>query len=263
MKRTIAIFALLALPAVADDAPLLGASNERTNIVSNVATVKQWKRQCVFVGADGSLHDESGRLVAYADEIGRQNRARDVQQVVEAAHAGMTNSLRRVYDMTNSIPERSVALRFSMKPSQSRDNFFAYIASETSDGTNDVAKYYFSHVLDIPPKIQRRYRNGESTVFVEGEWQNYTTNGVSVTDAQGVTWDGCNEIRFVRPSWAIDYPVRPNRHCTIGHPVSGLDFAGAMVFVDGRPTLTGYVTNGTERIYFDNGVYQQKEDIEE
>ena len=86
---------------------------------------------------------------------------------------------------------------------------------------------------------------------------------MSVTDAQGVTWDGCNEIRFVRPSWAIDYPVRPNRHCTIGHPVSGLDFAGAMVFVDGRPTLTGYVTNGTERIYFDNGVYQQKEDIEE
>lgn len=263
MKRTIAIFALIALSAVADDAPLLGASNERTNIVSNIATVKQWKRQCVFVGADGKLLDESGQLVAYADEIGRQNRARDVQQVVEAAHDGMTNSLHRVYAMTNSIPERCITLRFSMKPSVQRQNFFAYVVEETSDGTNDVARYYFSHVLDIPPKMQRRYRNGESTVYVDGEWLNYTTNGVAVTDAQGVTWNGCNDIRFVRPSWAIGYPVRPNRHCTIGHPVSGLDFAGAMVFVDGRPTLTGYVTNGTARAYFDNGIYKGTEDIEE
>ncbi len=33
--------AMLALAAFAEDAPLLGASNEKTNIVSNVATVKQ------------------------------------------------------------------------------------------------------------------------------------------------------------------------------------------------------------------------------
>ena len=256
------VAACLALAALADDAPLLGAATEKTNIVSNVATVRQWKRQYVFVDEAGALHDKSGKLVAYADEIGRQNRASDVQQVVEAAHGGMTNSMQRVYGLTNSIPERSITLRFSMKPSVSRENFFAYIVEETSDGTNDVARYYFSHVLDIPPKIQRRYRNGESTVYVEGEWQNYTTNGVAVTDAQGVTWNGCNNIRFARPTWALGYPARPNRHCTIGHPVSGLDFAGAMVFVDGRPTLTGYVTNNTERAYFDNGIYKGTEEIE-
>ena len=254
--------AMLALAAFAEDAPLLGASNEKTNIVSNVATVKQWSRQYVFVDMEGKLHDKSGKLVAYADEIGRQNRAQDVQQVIEGAHAGMTNALQRVYAMTNNIPDRSIALRFTMKPSVSRANFFAYIVEETSDGTNDVARYYFSHVLDIPPKIQRRYRNGENTVFVDGEWQNYTTNGVAVTDAQDVTWNGCNNIRFARPAWAVGYPVRPNKHCTIGHPVSGLDFAGATVFVDGRQTLTGYVTNGTVRAYFDNGIYKGTEEIE-
>ena len=254
--------AMLALAAFAEDAPLLGASNEKTNIVSNVATVKQWSRQYVFVDMAGNLHDKSGKLVAYADEIGRQNRAQDVQQVIEGAHAGMTNALQRVYAMTNNIPDRSIALRFTMKPSVSRANFFAYIVEETSDGTNDVARYYFSHVLDIPPKIQRRYRNGENTVFVDGEWQNYTTNGVAVTDAQDVTWNGCNNIRFARPAWAVGYPVRPNKHCTIGHPVSGLDFAGATVFVDGRQTLTGYVTNGTVRAYFDNGIYKGTEEIE-
>lgn len=254
--------AMLALAAFAEDAPLLGASNEKTNIVSNVATVKQWSRQYVFVDMAGNLHDKSRKLVAYADEIGRQNRAQDVQQVIEGAHAGMANALQRVYAMTNNIPDRSIALRFTMKPSVARANFFAYIVEETSDGTNDVARYYFSHVLDIPPKIQRRYRNGENTVFVDGEWQNYTTNGVAVTDAQGVTWNGCNNIRFARPAWAVGYPVRPNKHCTIGHPVSGLDFAGATVFVDGRQTLTGYVTNGTVRAYFDNGIYKGTEEIE-
>ena len=254
--------AMLALAAFAEDTPLLGASNEKTNIVSNVATVKQWSRQYVFVDMEGKLHDKSGKLVAYADEIGRQNRAQDVQQVIEGTHARMTNALQRVYAMTNNIPDRSIALRFTMKPSVSRANFFAYIVEETSDGTNDVARYYFSHVLDIPPKIQRRYRNGENTVFVDGEWQNYTTNGVAVTDAQGVTWNGCNNIRFARPAWAVGYPVRPNKHCTIGHPVSGLDFAGATVFVDGRQTLTGYVTNGTVRAYFDNGIYKGTEEIE-
>lgn len=264
MNRVAAVASLfLAFAAFADDAPILGTSQEKTNIVSNVATVRQWSRQYVSANGAGALHDPSGKLVAYADEIGRQNRASNVQQVVVAAHGGMTNALRRVYDLTNSIPERSIALRFSMKPSVSRANFFAYVADETSDGTNDVARYYFSHVLDVPPKIQRRYRNGSSTVFVEGEWLNYSTNGVTVVDAQGVSWDGCNSIRFVRPAWAQGYPVRPNRHCVIGHPVSGLDFAGAMVFVNWRPTLTGYVTNGTERVYFDNGVYKGTEVIEE
>ena len=264
MKRAAALAAMcIAFAALADGAPILGAANEKTNIVSNVATVRQWSRQYVFVDGAGALHDRSGKLVAWADEVGRQNRASDVQQVVQAAYDGMTNSLQRVYDLTNRVPERSVALRFSMKPSVSRANFFAYVVDETSDGTNDVARYYFSHALDIPPKIQRRYRNGESTVFVEGEWLNYSTNGVAVTDAQGVTWNGCNSIRFTRPAWANGFPVRPNRHCAIGHPVSGLDFAGAMVFVDGRPALTGYVTNGTERAYFDNGVYKGTEEIEE
>ena len=171
MKRVAALADMcIAFAALADDAPILGAANEKTNIVSNVATVRQWSRQYVFVDGAGALHDRSGKLVAWADEVGRQNRASDVQQVVQAAYDGMTNSLQRVYDMTNSVPERSLALRFSMKPSTGRQNFFAYIVDETSDGTNDVARYYFSHVLDVPPKVQRRYRNGESAVFVEGEW---------------------------------------------------------------------------------------------
>ena len=264
MRRLALILAALPFAAIADDALLLGAEAEtKTNIVSNVATVRQWSRQYVFVDGAGELHDPSGQLVAYADEIGRQNRAGDVQQVIVGAHSGMTNALQRVYDLTNRVPERGVALRFSMEPSTERQNFFAYIVDESTDGTNDVARYYFSHVLDVPPKIQRRYRSANASVYVGGEWLDYSTNGVAVVDAQGVTWNGCNAIRFARPAWAFGYPVRPNRHCTIGHPVSGLDFAGAMVFVDGRPTLTGYVTNGLKRAYFNNGALKAMEDIEE
>ena len=234
----------------------------KTNIVSNVATIKQWSRQYVFIDADGKLHDPSGQLVKFADEVGRQNRADNVLQVVEAAHAGMTNAMQRIYNMTNNVPTRGISLRFTMKPETERANFYAYIVNQTSDGNVDTATYYFSHRLDIPPKMQRRYRNGEKTVFIEGEWVDYKPDGFTATDAQGVLWDGCNRIRFTRPDWAKGYPSRPNKHCTIGHPVSGLDFAGGMVFVDGLPTFTGYYTNGTERIYFDNGAYKGKESIE-
>lgn len=234
-----------------------------TNVVSGVRRVKGWSRQYVQASPDGRLVDPSGRLVPYADEAGRSNRIHAVGQTLGAAHAGLTNAFQALVSKTNQIPERGIALRLSMKPGPSRANFYAYAPHETSDGTNDTVRYYFSHALEVPPKIQRRYRNGRQTAFVEGAWQGYSTNGVTVTDAQGVAWHGCNVCTFARPTWAVGYPVRPNRHPSLGHPASGFDFAGATVFVDGRKTLTGYVTNGTERIYFDNGVYKGAEGITE
>jgi len=265
--QLLVVLSFAALLASADGlppAPVTGlATNAVTNIVSDVVTIKRWSRQYVLVNGDGSFNDPSGLLVKQADETGRTQRAEDVKQVTDAAYSGMTNSMQRVYDLTNRVPSRGVSLRFSMKPSQDRANFFAYIPQETSDGTNDLARYFFSNVLAVAPKIQRRYRNGTDTVMVEGEWQNYTTNGVTVTDTQGVAWQGCNICKFARPAWAVGRPLRPNKHPVLGHPVSGLDFAGAMVFVDGLPTLTGYVTNGTARLYFDNGAYKGTEAISE
>ena len=234
-----------------------------TNVVSEVRRVKGWSRQYVQASPDGKPVDPSGRLVSFADEAGRSNRIHAVGQALDAAHVLLTNALQTLVSKTNQISERGIALRFSMKPGPSRANFYAYAPHETSDGTNDTVRYYFSHALEVPPKIQRRYRNGQQTAFVEGAWQDYSTNGVTVTDAQGVAWHGCNVCTFARPAWARGYPARPNRHPALGHPASGFDFAGATVFVDGRKTLTGYVTNGAERIYFDNGVYKGAESITE
>jgi hypothetical protein len=259
-----AILSFAAVVAVAAEPEIAPAAEGQTNIVSNIQRIKRWERQYVqFNPATGELIDPSGQLVKLADEIGRQNRANDLQQVTDAAHAGMTNALGRIYAMTNQVPERGISLRFSLKPSQERANFFAYIPKQTTDGTTDSVWYYFSHELKQPPKIQRRYRNGESTVFVEGVWKNYSTDGTTITDAQGIAWHGCNLCEFARPAFAVGYPSRPNRHPVLGHPTSGLDFAGATVYVDGVQTLTGYVTNGTERIYFDNGVYKGTEVIEQ
>jgi hypothetical protein len=184
--------------------------------------------------------------------------------VTEAAFAGMTTALGRVYSLTNQVPERGISLRFSLKPSTDRANFYAYIPKQTTDGTTDSVWYYFSNKLKLPPKIQRRYRNGESTVFVDGKWKNYDADGgTTITDKEGVAWSGCQLCEFKRPSWAVGFPSRPNKHPVLGHPTSGLDFAGAVVYVDGVQTLTGYVTNGTERLYFDNGVYKGTEVIPE
>lgn len=264
MTRRILALAMLPLALVADNAPLLGAANTNavTNVVSNVRTVKGWTRQYVHVLRDGSLIDPSGKLVEAGLEVERKERAGNAQLIMESARDGMTNSLARVYAMTNLVHGGSLSVRLSMKPPVSNTNFYAYVVSEHTDGTNDVAIYYFSRQLSMPPKVQRRYRDGVSSGFVEGEWHNWTTNGVDVTDSDGVTWSGCNELRFTRPSWAVGVPVRPNRHPRLGHPVTGFDFGGAMVFVNGRPTLTGYVTNGTQRAYFDNGVYKGTEEVE-
>ena len=266
MKTQICAFLSFAAFVVFSAEPEISPTAEdRTNIVSNVQRVKRWERQYVMYNPEtGELIDPSGQLVKPADEVARQNRAADVQQVTDAAHAGMTNALARIYAMTNQVPERGITLRFSMKPSQDRANFYAYIPKQTTDGTTDTVWYYFSNALKLPPKIQRRYRNGESTVFVEGVWKDYDSEGgETITDAQGIAWHGCQRCQFTRPAWAVGYPARPNRHPTIGHPTSGLDFAGAVVYVDGYQTLTGYVTNGTERLYFDNGAYKGTEKLEQ
>ena len=55
----------------------------------------------------------------------------------------------------------------------------------------------------------------------------------------------------------------PNPHVRLGSPRLGFDFGNALVTVNGRETFTGYVTNGTKRIYFDNGVHKGEEDIEQ
>ena len=263
MRRLVAL-ALFPFAVLADDASLLGAANTNavTNVVSNVQRVKGWTRQYVHVSRDGSLNDPSGKLVDAGLEAERRERAGNAQRVTEAARDGMTNSLARVYAMTNQVHGGSLSVRLSMKPPSANTNFYAYVVSEHTDGTNDVAMYYFSRQLAIPPKVQRRYRDGVSTTYVEGEWNNWTTNGVEVTDSDGVSWSGCNKLRFARPSWAVGVPVRPNRHPRLGHPVSGFDFGGATVYVNGRLTRTGYVTNGTQRAYFDNGVYKGIEEVE-
>ena len=264
--RRFAFLLLLPSAVLADGGALLGSvvTNDVTNVVSNVQTVRGWTRQKVGVRPDGTLVDPSGSLVSAALEAERGERARNAQVVTEAARDGMTNALARVYALTNRVPDASVSLRLSMKPPAANTNFYAYIVSERTDGTNDVATYYFSRQLLIPPKVQRRYRDGTYTAFVEGGWLNWSTNGVDVTDSEGVTWEGCNELRFVRPAWAVGVPAKPNRHPALGHPATGLDFAGATVYVDGRLTLTGYVTNSVDgvRAYFDNGVFKVLEEVE-
>ena len=110
--------AMLPLALVADNAPLLGAANTNavTNVVSNVHTVKGWTRQYVHVLRDGSLIDPSGKLVEAGLEVERKERAGNAQLIMESARDGMTNSLARVYAMTNLVHCGSLSVRLSMKP---------------------------------------------------------------------------------------------------------------------------------------------------
>lgn len=229
-----------------------------TNIVSNVQTLKQWRRQYVLQDQYGELIEPSGTLLSHARGANMETTAASLTNITAAAFAGLTNGLERLWSVTNKIPDRGVTLALTMNPGVDRTNLWFYAAAQTSDGTNDVAWYYSSYKLNTMPKIQRRYYGETETFYVEGEfidWKNdnIETNGFS----------GCKRVRFTRPEFARGVTLVPNPHVKIGSPTHGFDFGGCVVTVNGRPTLTGYITNGVKRLYFDNGIFKGEEDITE
>ena len=151
-----------------------------------------------------------------------------------------------------------IILGLTMNPGVGRTNIWFHAAAQSSDGTNDVAWYYSSYALSAMPHIQRRYYGETQTTFVEGEWIDWKNDSITTNG-----YPNCKRVKFVRPEFARGVTLVPNPHAKIGSPNGGFDFGNAVVTVNGRLTFTGYVTNGTKRIYFDNGVNKGEEDIEE
>lgn len=229
-----------------------------TNFTSNVQTLKQWSRQYVLLSEDGELVDPSGVLVSHARGKNTEISALSLTNITASAFRGLQDGLQKLWSVTNKIPERGITVALTMNPGVDRTNIWFHVAAQSSDGTNDVAWYYSSYALKAEPRIQRRYYGETETAFVDGtfiDWRNdnIETNG----------FPGCKRVLFKRPEFARDVTLVPNPHVRLGSPRLGFDFGNALVTVNGRETFTGYVTNGTKRIYFDNGVHKGEEDIEQ
>nr|DAI55442.1 MAG TPA: hypothetical protein [Caudoviricetes sp.] len=265
MPRTKTTNAIRILLVAAEFSTLLcGAEGVRaaditvTNINSNVQTLKQWRRQYVLLSDFGELVDPSGTLISHARGKNMEITAESLTNITAAAYSGMTNGLQRLWSVTNQIPEHGIILGLTMNPGVGRTNIWFHAAAQSSDGTNDVAWYYSSYALSAMPHIQRRYYGETQTTFVEGEWIDWKNDSITTNG-----YPNCKRVKFVRPEFARGVTLVPNPHAKIGSPNGGFDFGNAVVTVNGRLTFTGYVTNGTKRIYFDNGVNKGEEDIEE
>lgn len=257
MMSRIAILAVLALPFCAF--AQLGAS-VITNIESNVKEVKRQTWQTVTYNQDGTFVDPSGQFLSSARSASLEERANIASNVLDGVNTGLTNALARVYAVTSNVPVTGYSLTFHMAPDTDRTNLTFYAAAKGTDGNYDVDWVYCNYQLALTPKVQRRYRDvAGNEAYVDGEWVAWATDNVYTNG-----YPGCKRVRYLRPTWARGYAVRPKPHYRIGHPGLGFTFGGCAVTVNGQPTFTGYVTNRTTRLvkYYDNGVRKTVEPLE-
>lgn len=238
-----------------------------TNLDSNVESTKAWKRHYVMRSGAGEMIDASGALATYAKVKTMDAVLDDIDRVTTAAFAGMQSALDDLYALTNSLPTVGCSLKVALKPSTSRQNFWAYIAAQATDGTNDTAWVWFSQALETPPKMCRRYWGEETTMTVDGEFPDGLESPVSTNG-----FSNCHRVVYARPAFAKGVLLVPDEYVGIGAPDRGIAFASAVVTVDSALTLTGEVTNRTyvvdgvtthEVITVDNGVITSVDQITE
>lgn len=264
MRRLLLVLLLAAAPAFADDEP---GRSVVTNLDSNVVRTRQWRRHYIMKTGAGDLVDPTGALASYAKVATMDAVVSEITNVTTAAFNGMQSALGELYALTNSLPEVGCSLKLALLPDADRTNFWAYVAARSTDGTNDTAWVWFSQELATPPKLTRRYWGETETGWAEGEFPDglgspVTTNGFT----------GCHRVVYARPAFAKGVLLVPDDYVGIGAPGRGLSFASAIVTVDGRPTLTGLVTNsvsavsGTnvyEVVTVDNGAVMKVENVTE
>ena len=253
MRRCAAIaFAVLACS--------FGALAETVTNHSATVKVKRWERHYVYGFADGSLHDPSGKIASKAHAAGIEASIKSLSDIAEEARATAGANLERMYAVTNQIETftRKIFVQATLYPQfQNTSNCWGRVASEWTDGTNDVCMVYFSREFKVPPVLKRKYITELATYIVEGEWTDFAASGELVDG-----YEGCKEIRFKRPEAVIGKNCFSRQYLKFGLPESGFDFGTRVFAVDGEIYHTGSWTNANGSVMrFNNGVKITEETV--
>lgn len=251
MNRLPAI--VLVLSAFLTAALRPAAAVEVTN-VTDAVDAPAWKRTFILGIPGGKLVDPTGTLAPYTRLASIEAANSNLTHISAQAIASISNQLHRLYASTNHIADftRKQFVQAHLYPDMTgRDNWWSYNAREWTDGTYDYAWVYFSRDLVVPPVVKRRYRTETSTNVVEGQWINWSTNGLPMVEG----FANCHLIRYERPEDARMAVCFSNPYVKNGSDEQGFDFGSRTFAVDGEFYYTGAWTNSAGKIWlFDNGV---------
>ena len=237
------------------------ASGEIVTNISNAVTVKRWERHYIYGFADGTLHDPSGKIASKAHAAGIEASIKSLTEIAEDARRAAAQNLERMYAVTNLIDTftRKIFVQATLYPQfASFSNCWGRVASEWTDGTNDICMVYLSREFKVPPVIKRRYITELSTNLVEGVWTDFSASG-QIVDG----YEGCKEIRFKRPEGVTGKNCFSRQYLKFGIPGSGFDFGTRVFAVDGEIYYTGTWTNALGKIWrFNNGVNVTEEEVD-
>lgn len=243
-----------ALPAAVFGAEIdTAAVVTNTWIVSDTTNSPAWTRQAVMARPDNTIIDPSGVFVSGAESAAASNTVNRVQEVSEAAIAGMAQAVGTLSAVTNQVPETAYHVAVSIAPPASPASMMGCVVRETTDGTTDTQWVWYSHRMGRKPIRRVVYQTPSGEYSQNAEWVDWNADGETIT-AYGRTWTGCHKCTILRPAAArgISAVTRINE---VFGGASGWSFGGVVAIVSGRAAVTtnlvGKTTGRVMRI--DNG----------
>ena len=234
------------------DAQLLGSGNQLEIQSSNIVR-RAWSRQPVMIDENGEISNDNGAVGEKASTDAIDELADNATEIANAAADAITNAMTIVYDKTNAMARACVGIAVAIAPETDRTNICAFVVKTESDGTNDTQWVYYNKTILLKPIRHILYTDATHQDSVKVAWQNWTTNGVSLT-YNGKTWNGVHVCTATRPTWAHGQSALDLPNDAWGG-ANGIDWGDCDIRVGGVSAYTGYITNGVTGavIYFDNG----------
>lgn len=243
-RRVMMILAALPAIAMADtNAVDPAAVVTNTWIVSNTTNAPAWTRQAVMVRPDNTIIDPSGVFVSGAEAAAASNTVDRVQEVSEAAIAGMAQAVGSLTAVTNQIPDTAYQVTVTIPPPTAPASLMGFVVKESTDGERDTQWVWYSHALARKPIRRVVYITPSGTVSQPAEWVDWAAEGETVT-AHGRTWTGCHKCTILRPVAARGISAVTRLNEQFGGD-NGFDFGTIIVTVAGRPTVTTNITGRT------------------
>lgn len=205
----------------------------KTNLVSQTTTVRAWMRGVAMVSDTGDLMGPTNEMayVSQLDTSRIENLATNCAQRLVPL-ASQTATLKRLISGVSN----QMCLTLDIPLTTPGEVPKLYMASETSDGTNDSALVYCTHSFASLPHLTMRYCGERDTNDVPGIWHSFNGDNLSTNG-----FSNCKLITFERPSFARGKCVRSYPHISFGLPGTGFDFGSAVCTVNNQLGVT--VTN--------------------
>lgn len=229
------------------DVPMFG-TEAATNyyIVSDVKLKKMWLRQPVMATEDDEIIDASHTLVSYADAIAQSNAIANLHQISEAASSGMTNAINYLLEYTNQVPASAQHISMYFRPDTQVSNLAAYVVHETTDGVTDTQYVWYNTELSLAPVRYVDYITSTGTTTVKCKWWDWKAAGETLT-VNSNTWHGVHRCTITRPVELRYEMCRTTKNDKWGSD-NGFSFGSMVVFINGKPTYTGMVSNVEENV---------------